>query len=121
MYTEVGTLLIVKDENYINCIVGQRPYNANKYIVLYCYIPNMNALALTILDKKILLTLLPWQPVFFTEFNFLKYFEERDLRIISVKFDLNMIVSLGKEDFFFFFFCNCERTDGRQTDHNISF
>ena len=35
MYIEVGILLIIKGENCIICIVGQRPYNSNKDIVLY--------------------------------------------------------------------------------------
>ena len=65
-------------------------------------------------------TLLPWQPEFFTEFNSLKYFE-RGSRIISVKFDWNLIVSLGEEDFFVIVNGQTNgQTDGRQTNHNSS-
>ena len=66
--------------------------------------PNLVALGLMVSDKKILkdfkriLVLLPWQPEFLKESNYLKNSEEDHGRIISVKFHQNQISSFREDD-----------------------
>ena len=63
--------------------------------------PNMNALALTVWDKKILkvFPLCSYGNQSASRNSILwSILKEHDLRIISVKFDWNLIVSLGEEE-----------------------
>ena len=66
--------------------------------------PNLVALELMVSDKKIFKdfknfsVLLPWQPEFLKESNYLKNSEEDHGRNISVKFHQNPISSFREED-----------------------
>ena len=77
--------------------------------------PNMKALALTVWDKKIFkVFLICSHGNHSSSRNAILWciLKEHDLRIIYVKFEWNLIVSLGVV------FCNCERRDGWMTDRS---